>query len=105
MVGLAKSLTFGLAPDGILVDALGTRRISTERSASIAVAQAERLGVSVEEVRGGVESQIPLGRCGTSEEFAKVAVFTADLESQTSSKTPKICSPSSVGVTSIFNMR
>ena len=77
MVGLAKSLTFELTSNGILVNTLGTGRISTERSASIDVAQAERLGVSVEEVRGGVESQIPLGRCGTPEEFAKVAVFLA----------------------------
>ncbi|MDP8972255.1 MAG: SDR family oxidoreductase, partial [Actinomycetota bacterium] len=47
------------------------------RSASIDVAQAERLGVSVEKVRGGVESQIPLGRYGTPEEFARVAVLLA----------------------------
>ena len=77
VAGLAKSLSSELAPDGILVNTLGPGRISTERSASIDVAQAERLGVSVEEVRGGVESQIPLGRYGTPEEFARVAVFLA----------------------------
>ena len=77
VAGLAKSLSFELAPEGIVVNTLGPGRISTERSASIDVAQAERLGVSVEKVRGGVESQIPLGRYGTPEEFARVAVFLA----------------------------
>lgn len=77
VAGLAKSLSFELAPEGILINTLGPGRISTERSASIDVAQAERVGVSVEEVRGGIESQIPLGRYGTPEEFARVAVFLA----------------------------
>jgi len=77
VAGLAKSLSFELAPDDILVNTLGPGRISTERSASIDVAQAERLGVPVEEIRDGVESQIPLGRYGTPEEFARVAVFLA----------------------------
>lgn len=77
VAGLAKSLSFELARDGILVNTLGPGRISTERSASIDAAQAERLRVSVEEVRGGVESQVPLRRYGTPEEFARVAVFLA----------------------------
>ena len=75
--GLAKSLSFELAPDGILVNTLGPGRISTERSAGFDAAQAERMGVSVEEVRGGAEERIPLGRYGTPEEFARVAVFLA----------------------------
>ena len=39
--------------------------------------RAETLGVPVEEVRGQVESQIPLGRYGTPEELARVAAFLA----------------------------
>jgi 3-oxoacyl-[acyl-carrier protein] reductase len=35
------------------------------------------MGVSVEEVRGGAEERIPLGRYGSPEEFARVAVFLA----------------------------
>jgi 3-oxoacyl-[acyl-carrier protein] reductase len=77
VAGLAKSLSFELAPDGILVNTLGPGRISTGRSAAIDAAQAESLKVPVEEVRGGIESQIPLGRYGTPEEFARVAVFLA----------------------------
>lgn len=77
VVGLAKSLSFELAPDGILVNTLGPGRISTKRSATIDAAQAESFGVPVEEVRGGVEARIPLGRYGTPEEFARIAAFLA----------------------------
>lgn len=77
IAGLAKSLSLELASEGILINTLGPGRISTERSAGIDAAQAERLGVPVEEVQGRVEAQIPLGRYGTPEEFARVAVFLA----------------------------
>jgi 3-oxoacyl-[acyl-carrier protein] reductase len=76
VAGLAKSLSFELAPDGILVNTLGPGRISTERSAGFDAAQAERLGGAVEEVRGRAEARIPLGRYGTLEEFARVDVFS-----------------------------
>ena len=75
--GLAKSLAVELAPDGILVNTIGPGRISTARSQSMDAARAETLGVSVEEVRGQVASQIPLGRYGTPEELARVAAFLA----------------------------
>jgi len=55
VAGLAKSLSFELASADILVNTLGPGRISTERSASIEFAQAERLGILIEEVRGGVK--------------------------------------------------
>ena len=75
--GLAKSLAIELAPDGILVNTIGPGRISTARSQSMDASKAEAMGVSVEEVRGQVESQIPLGRYGTPEELARVAAFLA----------------------------
>src|SRR5215211_1710524 len=77
IAGLAKSLAAELAPDGILVNTIGPGRISTARSQSMDAARAETLGVSVEEVRGQVASQIPLGRYGTPEELARVAAFLA----------------------------
>jgi 3-oxoacyl-[acyl-carrier protein] reductase len=77
LAGLAKSLSLELAPDGILVNALGPGRISTARSQGMDLSQAEAKGVPVEEVRGNVEAQIPLGRYGTPEEFARVAAFLA----------------------------
>ncbi len=77
IAGLAKSLSAELAPDGILINTLGPGRISTARSRSMDERRAEALDVPVEEVRGQVESQIPLGRYGTPEEFARVAAFLA----------------------------
>ncbi len=77
IAGLAKSLSIELAPDGILINTIGPGRISTARSQSMDASRAEALGVSVEEVRGQVESQIPLGRYGTPEELARVAAFLA----------------------------
>jgi 3-oxoacyl-[acyl-carrier protein] reductase len=77
IAGLAKSLAVELAPDGILVNTIGPGRISTARSQSMDASRAEALGVPVEEVRGQVESQIPLGRYGTPEELARVAAFLA----------------------------
>jgi 3-oxoacyl-[acyl-carrier protein] reductase len=77
IAGLAKSLAIELGPDGILVNTIGPGRISTARSESMDASKAESLGVSVEEIRGQVETQIPLGRYGTPEELARVAAFVA----------------------------
>ncbi len=77
ILGLAKSLSAELAPDGILINTLGPGRISTARSQSMDASQAEAQGVPVEEVRGRFEARIPLGRYGTPEEFARVAAFLA----------------------------
>jgi 3-oxoacyl-[acyl-carrier protein] reductase len=77
IAGLAKSLSIELAPDGILVNTIGPGRIATARSQSMDASRAAALGVPVEEVRGQVESQIPLGRYGTPEELARLATFLA----------------------------
>ena len=75
--GLAKSLSLELASDNILVNTLGPGRILTGRTESVDAGQAESRGVSVEEVRDQFAAQIPLGRYGTPEEFARVATFLA----------------------------
>jgi 3-oxoacyl-[acyl-carrier protein] reductase len=77
VLGLSKSLSVELAPDGILINALGPGRIATARLASLDKSRAENMGVSVEEVRSRSEAQIPLGRYGEPEEFARVAAFLA----------------------------
>jgi 3-oxoacyl-[acyl-carrier protein] reductase len=75
VVGLGKSLALELGEDNILVNTLGPGRISTERVASLDKTRAEKLGISVNEVKSGMERQIPLGRYGTADEFAALAVF------------------------------
>ena len=77
IIGLAKSLSAELAPDGILINTLGPGRISTDRSAGMDASGAEVRGVSVEEIRNEMAARIPLGRYGTPEEFARVAAFLA----------------------------
>lgn len=77
LAGLAKSLSAEFAPDGILINTLGPGRILTDRSASMDASNAEKRGVPVEEVRAEMSANIPLGRYGTPEEFARVAAFLA----------------------------
>lgn len=71
----SKTLAGELGRDGILVNVLGPGRIETERLAQLDQARATRTGVSVDQVRADARKGIPLGRFGTPEEFARVAVF------------------------------
>jgi 3-oxoacyl-[acyl-carrier protein] reductase len=75
IVGLSKSLAIELAPDNILVNTLGPGRIATDRITEIDAARSQRMGVSLEEVEQASRALIPLGRYGTPEEFAAMAVF------------------------------
>jgi 3-oxoacyl-[acyl-carrier protein] reductase len=75
VLGLTKSLAAELAADGILVNLLGPGRIQTARTDELDAMRAERAGVAVEQVRNDMCRNIPLGRYGTPQEFAKIAVF------------------------------
>ncbi len=77
IIGLAKSLATELAADNILINTLGPGRIATDRVAFLDAMRAERQGSTPEAVKKQTESQIPLGRYGLPEEFARVAVFLA----------------------------
>jgi 3-oxoacyl-[acyl-carrier protein] reductase len=75
LVGLAKSLSIEVAPDGVLINTVGPGRIATDRVASLDATRAEQSGTTVEQVRAQTKKGIPLGRYGTAEEFAKVVTF------------------------------
>ncbi|UOQ43321.1 SDR family oxidoreductase [Halobacillus salinarum] len=77
VVGLSKSLSQELAPDNILINTVGPGRIATDRVAQLDEKRAGAYGISVEEVREQAEENIPLGRYGDPEEFAKTLVFLA----------------------------
>ena len=77
VLGLAKSLSAELAPDGILINTLGPGRISTDRLASFDRSRAEEGDLPLAEVRSLSQAQIPMGRYGQPEEFARVATFLA----------------------------
>jgi 3-oxoacyl-[acyl-carrier protein] reductase len=75
VVGLSKSLSNEIAKEGITVNVIAPGRIATERLNHTDAANAERLGKTVEEVRAASVAAIPMGRLGTPQELANVAVF------------------------------
>ncbi|RYL91544.1 SDR family oxidoreductase [Sporolactobacillus sp. THM7-4] len=75
IVGLTKTLAGELAGKKILINTLAPGRIATDRVANLDQRKSERSGIPVEEIRSRSEAQIPLGRYGTPDEFARVAAF------------------------------
>ena len=76
VIGLTKTLAGELGPEGILLNVLGPGRIQTGRIEQLDGTRAQKSGVPVEQVRAACRA-IPLGRYGTPEEFAKLAIFLA----------------------------
>jgi 3-oxoacyl-[acyl-carrier protein] reductase len=75
VVGLTKTLSQELGKDNILVNVMGPGRIKTARLMQIDKVRAEKSGTSVEQVYENAVKAIPLGRYGTTEEYAKLTVF------------------------------
>jgi 3-oxoacyl-[acyl-carrier protein] reductase len=77
VVGMTKTLAAELGSDGVLVNVLGPGRIQTPRIDQLDGTRAARLNSTIEQVRTDAARAIPLGRAGTPDEFAKMAVFLA----------------------------
>ena len=77
VLALTKTLAGELARDQILVNVLGPGRIHTDRVDHLDGLRAEKTGVPLEQIRAEAARAIPLGRYGTPEEFARIAVFLA----------------------------
>jgi 3-oxoacyl-[acyl-carrier protein] reductase len=75
VIGLAKTLSRELGKDKILLNNICPGRIDTERARKLNQTRAERLKRPVEEIQREMESEVPLGRYGTSEEVADLVVF------------------------------
>jgi 3-oxoacyl-[acyl-carrier protein] reductase len=75
VAGLAKSLATELAPT-VRVNTLLPGQIATGRSIELAQSRAEQ-GESAEEVMVRQAKDVPLGRYGDPDEFARVAVFVS----------------------------
>ncbi|TDF98561.1 SDR family oxidoreductase [Paenibacillus piri] len=75
IVGLTKTLAEELAPYNILVNTVAPGRIATDRVAYLDEVKAKKTGQTREQVEEQSRKQIPLGRYGTAEEFAKVVTF------------------------------
>lgn len=77
MVGFAKTLAREVAVDNIMVNTVGPGRIATDRVAELDQLAADKQAVSIEQIVKKSKSNIPAGRYGEPEEFAKVVVFLA----------------------------
>ncbi|WAH38411.1 SDR family oxidoreductase [Alicyclobacillus dauci] len=75
--GLTKTLSDEFGAYGVLVNTVGPGRIATDRIAEIDEVTAQREGIDVAQVTEKFIAQIPLGRYGQPEEFARAVVFLA----------------------------
>lgn len=73
--GLTKSLSQEFAADNILVNTVGPGKIKTNRLVELYEKSAKAEGKSVEAVLEEQANNIPIGRIGEPEEFAKAVVF------------------------------
>lgn len=72
-----KTLAGEVAADGVTVNVVAPGRIWTERTDQIDAANADRQGLSQDEIRKRSIATIPVGRYGKVEEFAAVVCFLA----------------------------
>jgi 3-oxoacyl-[acyl-carrier protein] reductase len=75
IMGIVRTLARDLAAKGIRVNAILPGYIMTARITQIAEDNARRKNITPKEVLAEIESQIPLGRIGTTEELARAILF------------------------------
>lgn len=77
VLGLTKSLAREFAPDNIFVNTVGPGKIATDRMIQLNKQKAEESGRPLEEIEAESVADVPFGRYGEPEEFAKAVVFLA----------------------------
>lgn len=77
VMGLTKTMAVELAPQGVLVNAICPGIIETAMKHRERVEGAELRGLSAADIEAEDSSQVPLGRTGTPEDVAGVALFLA----------------------------
>ncbi|NIM19389.1 MAG: SDR family oxidoreductase [Candidatus Latescibacteria bacterium] len=77
ILGFAKSISFELAKENILVNNVAPGYTRTERLGELAEDLAKRGGTTAEAVFREWEKSVPMERLGKPEEFAKVVAFLA----------------------------
>ncbi len=75
VASLVKSLSMELGPLGIRVNNLAPGKIMTGRLKKLLSSDAEKRGVSFDEQVAKSNGEIPLGRIGAVDEFARAGVF------------------------------
>jgi 3-oxoacyl-[acyl-carrier protein] reductase len=77
VIGLVKSLSNELGADGIRVNAICPGWTRTARVDELLQARSAKSGSTEEDEAAGIAADIPMGRMGDPEEFARAAVFLA----------------------------
>ena len=77
VVGMMKTVSKELGPQGIRSLCVAPGRIETQRLQQLDEAAAERTGKTVEEIRAELHATIPAGRYGDPREFGDVVAFLA----------------------------
>jgi 3-oxoacyl-[acyl-carrier protein] reductase len=75
IAGLVRTLARELGPKGIRVNGILPGQIRTDRTNQLARDVARRRNVTEEQAIHAMESEIPLGRIGTTEELARTIIF------------------------------
>lgn len=88
VIGLTKSLSLELGPEGIRVNSILPGTIETGRIVSLMNSRAAANSTSPDEERRKAAAEIPLRRIGTPDEFANAAVF--------------LCSPTASYITGVM---
>ncbi len=82
VVGMAKTLSRELAPEGITVNNVCPGNIATERLISLIEERAKREGLAMEEAIEIEEKRVPMGHLGSPEDVANLVVFLASAKAQ-----------------------
>ncbi|MCR8723351.1 SDR family oxidoreductase [Frigidibacter sp. ROC022] len=75
LTGYVGGTSRQVAPFGVTINNLLPGSHATDRTLSLAQAESERTGKSVEEIRLATAARIPVGRQGTAEEFGAMCAF------------------------------
>ncbi len=81
IIGLAKTLSFELAKDKILINNVCPGNHATDRAKELDAARAAREGRAVSDVARDAVASIPLGRRGEPAELAALIVFLCSSQS------------------------
>ncbi len=82
VVGMAKTLSRELAPEGITVNNVCPGNIATERLISLIEERAQRAGTAMEEAIEIEEQRVPMGHLGDPEDVANLVVFLASVKAR-----------------------
>ena len=77
VLGWAKTLANEVAPHGILVNTVCPGWTNTHRVASLLESRSVAEDISIEEARGMIAQNVPLGRLAEADEIANMVVFLA----------------------------